>query len=347
MNRASYLLAYTIPVAVWISLRFPETASFFALFYAFGLLPLLELFLPVLSGNQSEEEWARISQDRSFDLLLYSMVPIQWFLLATFCEAFQNSLLQKSGSGILTQAGLISALGVACGVIGINVAHELGHRKGRLERTLARLLLATSLNWQFYIEHNRGHHKNVSTPNDPESARLYESLYAFFVRAIRDSFINAWKLDPKEMLLGTGFELILLFSIGFFFGISTLFGFLGSAFFGVLLLQAVNYIEHYGLARKETSPGVFEAVRPHHSWNANPFLSRAILFELSRHSDHHAFATRKYQTLRHHEDAPQMPTGYPGMILLALFPPLWFRVMNPRVTLTSRSPSLGSMRGKT
>jgi alkane 1-monooxygenase len=326
MNRASYLLAYTIPVAVWISLRLPETLSFFALLYAFGFLPLLELFLPAPKENPGEEETKLRNQSRYFDLLLYSMVPIQGFLIFEFCKAFGRFDL-----GAVRQIGLLTALGVACGVIGINVAHELGHRKARFERILARLLLATSLNWQFYIEHNRGHHKNVATPNDPESARLNESIYAFFVRAIRDSFRNAWRLDSKEMLLGLSFELALLASIGIGYGPLTLLAFIGSALFGILLLQSVNYIEHYGLSRKETGPGVFESVRPHHSWNANPYLSRAILFELSRHSDHHAYVTRKYQTLRHHDHSPQMPTGYPGMILLALVPPLWFRVMNPRL----------------
>ncbi len=326
MNRAFYLLAYTIPVAVWISLEFPESLSFFALLYAFGFLPLMELLLPASKENPSDAVAEKLRESRFFDLLLYSMLPIQAFLVASFCRVFESQDLPPS-----TRIGLVTALGVACGVIGINVAHELGHRKSRFERILARLLLASSLNWQFYIEHNRGHHRNVSTPNDPESARLHESIYAFFVRAIRDSFKNAWRLDAPEMRIGALSEIALLSCIGFFFGPMTLFGFMCSALFGILLLQSVNYIEHYGLSRKETSPGVFEAVRPHHSWNANPYLSRAILFELSRHSDHHAYATRKYQILRHHEEAPQMPTGYPGMILLALVPPLWFRVMDRRI----------------
>ncbi|MBU6153793.1 MAG: alkane 1-monooxygenase [Bdellovibrionales bacterium] len=337
MKRASYLLAYTIPLSVWGSVEFLEDASLLALLYTFGFLPLLELFLPVLSKNQSDETLTRIARNRYFDLLLYSMVPIQWFLVFRFCHAFQYASSAEFDSGflnptnMLAQIGLISALGIACGVIGINVAHELGHRKSRHERILARLLLATSLNWQFYIEHNRGHHKNVSTPNDPESARLNESVYSFFVRAIRDSFRNAWKLDRRELLIGIGFESALLLGIGIFFGAKTLLAFSCSALFGILLLQAVNYIEHYGLTRKETSPGVFEPVKPRHSWNANPYLSRAILFELSRHSDHHAHATRKYQTLRHHDDSPQMPTGYPGMILLALVPSLWFKIMNAKI----------------
>jgi len=287
MNRALYLLAYTIPVAVWVSMKLEGSYSYFALFYAFGFLPLLELFLPAPSSNLNDLEVMNRDRDRSFDFLLYSMVPIQWGLVYRFCEVFPSA-------GLSNRIGLASALGVACGVIGINVAHELGHRRGRIERILARLL-----------------------------------------RAIRDSFINAWNLDRKEMLFGLSFELALVSSIGIFFGSACLIGFVCAALFGILLLQSVNYIEHYGLCRARKAPGAFESVKPHHSWNANQSLSRAILFELSRHSDHHAFASRKYQTLRHFEEAPQMPTGYPGMILLALVPPLWFRVMNPRIPALS------------
>lgn len=342
MNRAIYFLAYTIPGAVFLSLNSHGIFSYFAIGYAFGILPLLEFILPSPTANLKPEVASARNQDWAFDFLLYSMVPIQGFLALWFCQQFGQQLnqqLHSADSGVpidwFTCIGWVVSMGVACGVIGINVAHELGHRRGsgraRFERILSRLLLATSLNWQFYIEHNRGHHKNVSTPSDPESARFNEPLYVFFIRAIRDSFRNAWKLDRGEMILGLIFEFALLAGIFSVFGWETLLGFCGAALFGILLLQSVNYIEHYGLSRAETSPGVYETVKPHHSWNANPVLSRAILFELSRHSDHHAFSTRKYQILRHHDQAPQMPTGYPGMILLALVPPLWFRVMNPRV----------------
>jgi alkane 1-monooxygenase len=260
------------------------------------------------------------------------MVPIQYTLLFRFFQLIGNPNWNS-----IERIGLICSMGISCGVLGINVAHELGHRRSKLDRVLARLLLMTSLNWQFYIEHNRGHHINVSTPGDPESALRGESIYHFWLRAIRDAYWSAWKIDFSEMALGMAVEGLLILLVFHFFGMTAVMGFLASALFGILLLQSVNYIEHYGLSRSLRKDGRFEPVAPGHSWNANHLLSRAVLFELSRHSDHHANSLRKYPLLKHHAEAPQMPTGYPGMILLALLPPIWFRVMDPRIQLESGS----------
>jgi alkane 1-monooxygenase len=323
-----YLFALTIPAAVGISLEGGGPWAWFALFYAFGFLPLLELLLPAASANLDPAQEADISRQSRFDWLLRIMLPVQLLLLHRFFSAFREPL---TGDGWET-AGRITAMGVACGVIGINVAHELGHRRSRLDRWLARVLLSTSLYWQFYVEHNRGHHKNVATAGDPESAPRGETVYHFWVRSLRDSFFSAWRLDPREMTAGTAAEAALLFAICFFYGPTALIAFLPAAIFGMLLLQSVNYIEHYGLERIRLASGGFEPVEPRHSWNSDHPLSRAVLFELSRHSDHHAHATRKYQVLRHLEPSPQLPTGYPGMILLALVPRLWFRIMDPRLS---------------
>jgi len=321
-----YLLAYTIPIAVFLSLEMQGFSSFIALFYAFGLLPLLEFFLPATPSNLPTGEEALALRRPFYDWLLRTLVPIQFFLLHRFL-----SRMQEPPAHLLEAAGLISAMGVSCGVIGINVAHELGHRNLKADRILARILLSTSLYWQFYVEHNRGHHKNVSTPGDPESSRLGESLYAFWIRSVRDSFLSAWRLDAEEMTIGLGIQALMTVGIAMNYGAVALLGFLMSSLFGILLLQSVNYIEHYGLARRRLPAGGFETVRPDHSWNSDHPLSRAVLFELSRHSDHHANATRKYPVLRHLEPSPQLPAGYPTMILLALIPPLWFSVMDSRI----------------
>ena len=236
-------------------------------------------------------------------------------------------------------------MGVLCGLLGINAAHELGHRVKPFEQFLAKALLLTSLYMHFIIEHNRGHHKNVSTDNDPASSRYGETIYKFWFRSIIFSFISAWKIEAKElrkkgiplfsmkneMIQFLLIQLAMLLLIYFIFGYMVVFYFTGAALFGIFLLETVNYIEHYGLRRKKTGENVYERVMPIHSWNSNHPLGRIMLFELSRHSDHHYMASRKYQVLRNFDTSPQLPTGYPGMMLLALLPPLWFKVMHKKI----------------
>ena len=232
-----------------------------------------------------------------------------------------------------------------CGTFGINVAHELGHRKNKFEQTLAKISLLSSLYMHFFIEHNKGHHKNVATPNDPSSARYNEWLYSFYFRTIIFSYISAWHIANNEMkkkglrkfslhnemLQAQIIQIAFVALVYLFFGGWITVYFLGAAFMGILLLETVNYIEHYGLQRKTTSANSFERAMPQHSWNSNHAIGRILLFELSRHSDHHYLASRKYQLLKHYDNTPQLPTGYPGSMLLALLPPLWFKIMNKRI----------------
>jgi alkane 1-monooxygenase len=205
------------------------------------------------------------------------------------------------------------------------------------------MLLLSSLYMHFIIEHNRGHHKYVSTDEDPASAPRKMALYRFWVRSVIGSFISAWKIENKrvkkkrlpiwknEMIW---FQII---QIGFLMGIYFLFGplkflvFLMAAFIGILLLETVNYVEHYGLRRKKLADGNYERAMPRHSWNSNHLIGRLMLFELSRHSDHHYLASRKYQILRNHDESPQLPTGYPGMMILSFIPPLWYAVVHKRL----------------
>jgi alkane 1-monooxygenase len=326
-----YLLAWTIPGSFLISLTGSGGWRYFTVLYAFGILPLLEIFLKPDPVNPRNEDEETLKRSRIHDWILWGTLPIQWACLIAFLVRVSRGDLPA-----FEWVGLVLSMGICCGVLGINAAHELGHRKSPIERILSRLLLATSLYWQFFVEHNRGHHKHVATPEDSESAFQGESLPRFWVRALWLALRNAWKLDPKEMLLGTVFQTLLVLLIYKGFGFLPALAFMISAGIGALLLQSVNYIEHYGLSRNRMPGGAYEKVLPCHSWNSSHPLSRFVLFELSRHSDHHAHATRKYPLLRHFEDAPQMPTGYPGMILLALIPPLWFRYMDRRVLEETR-----------
>jgi alkane 1-monooxygenase len=241
--------------------------------------------------------------------------------------------------------GRVWVMGLLCGTFGINVGHELGHRTKKFEQFLAKSLLLTSLYMHFFIEHNKGHHKRVATPDDPSSARLNEWVYAFYFRSVVFSYISAWQIAAKdvkklnkpiislhnEMIQFTIVQIAFVALIFFLFNWYPTLLFLIAAGIGALLLETVNYIEHYGLQRKATGAGLYERAMPEHSWNSNHPLGRLMLFELSRHSDHHYLASRKYQVLRHHDNSPQMPTGYPGMMILSLFPPAWFWVMNKRI----------------
>jgi alkane 1-monooxygenase len=237
-------------------------------------------------------------------------------------------------------------MGFLCGVFGINVAHELGHRINKTEQIMAKLLLLTSQYIHFFIEHNKGHHKNVATPEDPSSARYNETVFSFYPRTIILSYMSAWKIANadqtkkgrsafnwrNEMIHAQIIQIIFILLILFLFGWKIMLCYIAAAFIGILLLENVNYIEHYGLARQKTTSGNYERAMPHHSWNSNHVLGRLMLFELSRHSDHHYLASKKYQILRHHDNAPQMPTGYPGMMLLAHIPPIWFKIMNRKIS---------------
>ncbi len=241
--------------------------------------------------------------------------------------------------------GRVIAMGLLCGIFGINVAHELGHRVNFVEQLFAKSLLLTSLYMHFFIEHNKGHHKHVATPHDPSTAKLNQSLYRFWLQTLPGTYLSAWhiaiadatkknKVFPKlnnEMFLFQVVQLLFVIGVFYFFGMKAMVGFLIAALIGGLLLEAVNYIEHYGLLRKTMDTGKYERVLPQHSWNSDHIFGRLLLFELSRHSDHHYLASRKYQILRSMDQAPQMPTGYPGMILLALVPFCWFGVMDKQL----------------
>jgi alkane 1-monooxygenase len=242
-------------------------------------------------------------------------------------------------------AGLTVSIGIVLGALGINVAHELGHRANPSEQALAKWGLLPVLYQHFFIEHNRGHHKHVSTDADPATARKDENVYVFFFRSIIGQYKNAWKLEAErlqrkgqkfwswqnEMLRFQIYQIAYLTTIGLIFGLTVVPYALAIALIGILLLETINYIEHYGLRRKKLPNGNFERVLPIHSWNSDHEMGRIVLFELTRHSDHHYLASRKYQILRHMDESPQLPTGYPGSMLMALVPPLWFAAMNHRL----------------
>lgn len=335
-NQLKYLFVYLTPVVVGLSLLADGGWTFGSVVVLFGLLPLLELFTKGSQVNMVEAQEAMAKTNRLYDWFLYSLVPLQYVLLLLFLFRLQDAGLTST-----ELVGLTLSYGMACGILGINAAHELGHRTTKKEQNMSKILLLSTLYMHFFIEHNRGHHKNVATSEDPASSRFGESIYAFYLRSISDSWLSAWHIEgtklhklgkrfwswDNEMLRFQVWQLALLIAIVLVFGWMAVALFIGGAMVGILLLESVNYIEHYGLRRQKTDKG-YERTLPIHSWNSNHPIGRLVLLELSRHSDHHFLASRKYQVLRHFDESPQMPTGYPGMILIALVPPIWFRLMH-------------------
>ena len=335
-----YLSPALIYLMAWMAFSQTGWLTWSPMIYAWILLPLAELFISTDEKNMNAAEEELAKKNKLYDYMLYMVVALQFIALYKFL-----SIITQPGFTWWETTGRIFSMGLLCGTFGINVGHELGHRVNKMEQILAKALLMTSLYMHFFIEHNKGHHKNVATPQDPSSARLNEPLYTFYFRTIVFSYLSAWKISndemrkkglsilnmQNEMLQVHLIQLIFVTLIFWLFGSTTTLYFLVAAAIGIALLETVNYIEHYGLQRKETAAGKYERAMPQHSWNSNHIFGRLMLFELSRHSDHHYLASRKYQILQHHHNAPQLPTGYPGSMILALLPPLWFYVMNRKI----------------
>lgn len=335
-----YLIAYIAPLATYLGIYLQGIWSFNGIYVGFVLIPLVEFFTPGSDQNYSPEVESSRAVSRFFDLLLYVNIPLLYGLIVYYFIT-----LQAGGLATYEIVGITMSVGLIVGTIGINVAHELGHRVTRHEQFLSKLLLLSGLYMHFFIEHNRGHHKNVATDADPASARFNESVYAFWLRSTLGGYLNAWRLEAErlnkkdlpsihrgnQMIWFQIIQLSYLVLIGLIFGWEMVPFAIAIAVFGFLMLECVNYIEHYGLRRKKLPNGRFEKVGPKHSWNSDHEVGRIFLYELTRHSDHHYKATRKYQVLRHFDNSPQLPFGYPASILMSLVPPLWFRVMNRRV----------------
>lgn len=315
--------------------------AWFPLLFIFGIVPVLDYIIGKDPSNPDEEtQVPSMSQERIYRLFTLMVVPA-WLALLAFCGwAFVNS-----GFSLVGQIGWLLSTGVIGGILAINVGHELIHKDPKWENRAGGFLLATVNYAGFKVEHIRGHHVHVSTPEDASSSRYNQGLYHFLPRAMVRNFVNAWRLE-KQYLERKGRPFISQYNelIGWYaisaalaVGFGLVFGWMGVLFFvvqGLLAgatLEVINYIEHYGLHRRLRENGRYERVTPAHSWNSNYFLTNLLLFQLQRHSDHHAYAKRRFQVLRHYDESPQLPGGYASMFVLALVPPLWKRVMNPRV----------------
>lgn len=335
-----YLLAFSVPLIGFIGFYFQGIWSYAALIYAFGFIPIAELLLPTDEKNYDAAAVENRLQNKFFDAFLYLNVPIVYG-----CLAYVMYLIVTKNLSLFEIVGLILSLGVILGANGINVAHELGHRKTFFEKILGKLLLIPSHYTHFYIEHNHGHHLHVSTPNDPSTAKYNQNLYSFWFQTITGTYIKAWQIQIKlnqtegrkfyafksDMFWFTIIQLCYLGFGLYFFGALGFIVLLFAGIVGLLLLETINYIEHYGLKRNQLPSGRFERVTEKHSWNSNHVVGRIVLYELTRHSDHHYKSQKKYQILEYHDESPQLPFGYPTSMVLSFFPPIWFSIMNKRV----------------
>jgi len=339
-----WLMSPAFPALVWLNvLRYLATGDEFWLWIStlvvYVGIPLLDTLLGQDRSNTPEDQRARIEADPWYRVLIVLFVPLQYGL--TVQGAWVAATQPLSLWGWL---GLVLSVGGINGV-GINTAHELGHKRPRWERWLSRVTLAPVAYGHFYVEHNRGHHLRVATPEDPASSRMGESFWAFLPRTVLGSLRSAWHIESERLarlglptvhgrnqcLQAWSMTLVFYGALALWLGAPVLLFLLAQAAYGISLLEVVNYIEHYGLLRPRDAQGRLTPCDPTHSWNSDHRVSNVFLYQLQRHSDHHAHPGRRYQVLRHFDESPQLPSGYAGMLLLAYVPPLWFRVMDPRV----------------
>jgi alkane 1-monooxygenase len=333
-----YLIAFIPAILFIISINIEVYGL--TLLWVYGLVQVLDFLSKESNSMNSDTVEQEVSNAFMYDLIIWLSIPVQYIVLYLFLETVSSGLLTSWNLTLITLS-----YGMCAAIYGINVAHELGHRSKKMEQWMAKLLLLTAQYTHFTIEHNFGHHKHVGTDHDAASAKLNENVYFFVCKSVFYGYISAWDIERKRLrnrnlsfwTLDNGMivnTLLQLFSLGLIvsiYDIRTCLFFMIGAFIAVFFLEAINYIQHYGLRRQLKSDGSFEKVQLWHSWNSNFPYGRLALFELSRHSDHHDKSQRKYQALRPYPECPQLPTGYPGMVILALFPPIFFRVMNSKI----------------
>lgn len=344
MKDLKYFAAYINPFLAIIGLWNGGMLSWGAVIFSFLFIPIVDQLGPVDTSNVNDEKRTELLGKRIFDFLLYMNVPVIYFIIGYFIYQLNSTVMEAS-----QLVGNILSVGIVIGSCGINVAHELGHRKTRYEKAIGQFLLIPALYTHFVIEHNQGHHRFVATEKDSASAKKGEWLFWFWIKSLYGGYKSAWELEIKrlkksqtafwslknQMLRFTIVQFIYLVLIFYVSSWTVLFIVCLSGLIGILLLETINYLEHYGLRRKKFENGRYERVRPIHSWNANYQFGRIVLYELTRHSDHHFIANKKYQVLDHHEEAPELPFGYPMMILIAFVPPLWFSIMDKRIPKSS------------
>lgn len=340
VHAAPFALAFLVPASLVLALYGGGAWSFATVVFVFGVVPVADAWGGVSRANPAPDDEDALASNPWYRALTIAWVPVHLVLLVLVVGR-----LARGPVSAVEAAGLVLSLGIVGGGGGITVAHELMHRPGRLERALAEvLLLAVNYPW-FTIEHLLGHHRHVATPRDPATARHGESVYAFIPRSVLGGLASALRLEAarvrrrgarawswRNRFWRYAAELAAIYAaVGLLAGTRGVLVFAVQGVIAFSLLEVINYVEHYGLVRAETAPDRYERTRLVHSWNSSHRVGNWFLFNLQRHSDHHYLAARPYQVLRHFDESPQLPSGYAAMVPAALVPPLWHRLMEPRL----------------
>jgi len=343
-KRYAWLLGLLVPLIPFMAWGLVELTGlgvfwFFGPMFVYGIMPVLDHVIGKDSSNPPDSVLNWLEQDRYYRFCTYAYLPLQFGSLVAACWLWSHGDLS-----LVEKLGLALTIGLVAG-IAINTAHELGHKRASLEKWLSKVALSQTAYGHFFIEHNRGHHVRVATPEDPASSRMGESFFRFLPRTVAGSLRSAWELESErlgrsggsrwtlrnDILNAWAMTLVLFGGLTAVFGLEVLPWLIVQAVYGFSLLEVVNYLEHYGLLRQRREDGRYERTRPEHSWNSDNVSSNVLLYHLQRHSDHHAHPLRRFQALRHFDEAPELPSGYATMMLLAVIPPLWRRVMDPRL----------------
>ena len=334
---------FVIPfIMLYVSWEYLNHNVFILIWFLYVVVPIVDVLLPLDNYNLSNEEVKAFEKDKRF------FIPLYLYMVIDFGFYFWGIYLFATGSIDSLLDKIMFTVTVAhAGAIGMTIGHELLHRRETIHKVAGTLFYSKVMYSHFFIEHTKGHHKNVATPMDPASAMQGESLYQFLPRSILGGYKSVWKYEsqrlarkPKpesafslnnRMISFSLAQLTYLSIITYLFGYEVLIYAVTYAMLDVFFLETINYIEHYGLRRECDENGVYEPVNIKHSWNAPQRYTNYLLFKLQRHSDHHANSYKPYQILNSFEDSPTLPNGYSASLLTSFVPSIWFKAIDPLV----------------
>ena len=341
MGKIKYFGAYIVPLLGLLTFSTTGIYAFFGLIFLYVIVPILEIIITPNSYNLTSTEKELAREDFFYDLVIYLLIPFHLFVIYYFLVTMSDPTLTTSDL-----IARILMMGTILGVNGINVGHELGHKTNNpLKQILAQVLLTTSVQNHFLPYHNGGHHKDVGTPEDLTSAKKGDNFYFFALKSQIGGYFKTWKLEAKRlkaqgknpvwnpMIIYTILPILLLIGIYAFFGLFVTVCYFLASVYGISILESQNYFAHYGLRRKKLDNGRYERVNARHSWNSDHIIGRVLLFELTRHSDHHHMGAKPYQVLESKEESPMLPYGYPMMLILSYFPFLFRPIMARQLKL--------------